>query len=57
MEEKEVHPWLEFLVARKKTLIWMTEKMNYSNEQIAYSLSIDEKQVYSIQQAIAEGRF
>lgn len=48
IEEKTPHPWGAFLDARLKAIEWMHDEQGYSDEKIAYALSMDEKQVYSI---------
>jgi hypothetical protein len=42
------HPWEEFLNARKRAINWMHEQQKYSDKEIVFCLSMDEKQVYLI---------
>ena len=47
-ENKEPHPWGEFLKWRYRALLWSREKYGYSNEQLAHQFSMDERQVMLI---------
>jgi hypothetical protein len=48
MQNKISHPWAEFLFYRYKAILWMEKEMNYSDEEIAFHLSMDERQVFLI---------
>lgn len=43
-----IHPWQEFLDARAKAIIWMSEEMRFYDKNIAANISLDEEQVCSI---------
>lgn len=47
-ENKEPHPWDEFLKWRFKAMIWVKNEFGYSNKKIAEVFSMDEMQVYLI---------
>lgn len=42
------HPWGEFLSARVKVIVWLSEEMGKTDLQITESLSMDEEQVLLI---------
>jgi hypothetical protein len=45
--ENNKHPWQAFLEARYNCILWLTQK-GKSNDTIAFDLSMDEHQVFSI---------
>lgn len=47
-DSKKPHPWGVFLNARYEAILWMRDRMDYSDEIIAKHLSMDTKQVYMI---------
>ena len=49
--DKIPHPWGKFLDARLDCIKWMRQQ-GKSDRQIAYDLSMDEKQVQSIRNAL-----
>lgn len=51
--ENDLHPWAEFLYARRNAILWMREEMGRTDYQIAWELSMDEAQVTSIANAIS----
>lgn len=50
------HPWAQFLYSRRKVILWMKDRMHYSDSVIAETLSIDEIQVRSIYMATQQVR-
>lgn len=53
-EQKEPHPWGEFLKTRIKCILWMKNEMKRDDEMIAYHLSMDEHQVRLIREHFEE---
>ncbi len=49
-EEKEPHPWGEFLKARVKCILWMKNEMKRDDQTIACDLSMDTEQVRLIRE-------
>jgi hypothetical protein len=52
MSEINQHPWGDFLNARYKCILWMTEEMGYDDKQIANFLSMDEIQISLIKKTM-----
>ncbi len=45
---RKVHPWGQFLCARRNAIIWLSEEMNLSDIEISIALSMNEMQGYLI---------
>jgi len=56
MKDHEPHPWSEFLKARVKAIMWMSEHMNRSDYEISYMLSTDEEQITIIRNYYQKNR-
>ncbi len=54
MNDETKHPWDEFLKARYKAILWMRDNRKYTNKEISEALSMDERQVYSIINAMSK---
>lgn len=52
--EKENHPWKEFLEARKNVILWMSDELGKDDKEIAVTLSMTETQVYLINSYLHE---
>lgn len=42
------HPWQEYLNARMKVILWMSNEMKRPHEDIAKALSMDTQQAYLV---------
>ena len=50
MDEDNFQPWDEFLKARTRCILWLSENRKASDDEIAYQLSMDERQVCLIRE-------
>ena len=45
MISKSIHPWGNFLYARRLAMQWLRDELEYDDEKIAHVLSMDKNQV------------